>query len=84
MIKNKTLLQSSAMYETGERDKIPGVFTSSSSSISNMSKTYASADLMVTAAIDSLNQTGLLFSSNAVSNDMVKEMYATSYKASRQ
>ncbi len=84
LIKNRTLLQSSAMYELGQKNEIAGVFTVSSAMINDMSKTYLSAEPSINLTAASLNQTGSLYACNVVSKDMIKEMYAKSYKESRQ
>jgi hypothetical protein len=84
LIKNRTLLQSSAMYELGKEDEIANVFAVSSAIVADMSKTYSSAKSSVSSTVSSLNQVGSLYACNAVSRDMVKEMYAKSYRENRQ
>jgi len=49
-----------------------------------VSHTYTSAGSSITSAMASLDHLGALYARNAVSADMVKEMYATGYIESRQ
>ena len=84
LIRSNALLQSSAMYEIGDSQGAASVFATSSARIEGVSHTYTSAGSSITFAMASLDHLGALYARNAVSADMVKEMYATGYIESRQ
>jgi len=82
LIKYRTFLETSDLYEKGKTDELRGVFTSSINYVNNLCSSYClDANTGVTGTLDELTNLNTIYASNSVSKSFTKNLYAQSARS---
>jgi Ca-activated chloride channel family protein len=84
LIKHRTFLETSDMYEKGKTDELRGVFSSTINYVQNICSSYSlNENTGVTSTLDELTNLNETYASNSVSKSFTKNLYAQSARSLR-